>query len=132
MNKRYALALEKAEKLYGTLKIDDLDKSDFNSYEGFLEYLVKANNFENPMPRYLAELITEHRSKVSLDSYGGYPLWAETSFTIGPNTYSVVAYGASDENEGEDAIFGMIYIEEDHMKLAEIKEMKPPAATTEE
>lgn len=123
MNKKYAQCLEKAEKLYGTLKIEDLSKSDFNSYEGFLEYLVRANNFENPMPRYLAELITEDRQKTSLDSNGGYPLWMETSFKIGPATYTVIAYGASDENEGEDALFGMIYVEEDHLKLSEVKEM---------
>ena len=119
MNKKYGLALEKAEKLYGNLKRESLP-DDFNSYEGILDYLVKANNFENPLPRYLAELIIEDRQNSSLDSEGGYPLWSEVSFKIGPSKFSVIAFGASGYHEGKDAIVGMFFVEEDHMKLSEI------------
>lgn len=103
LDKEYQRALEEFKKMTDEELLDEWDSK---------EYLLNENSFENPMDRMTAERIIEGRQGVSLDSLGGYPLWDEVSFIVKGVEYSVIAYGASGENEGEDALFGMIFIKE--------------------
>lgn len=103
MDKEYQRALREFREISDEQSDEELDLK---------EYLLNENSFENPMDRMTAERIIEGRQGVSLDSLGGYPLWDEVSFIVKGVEYSVIAYGASGENEGEDALFGMIFIKE--------------------
>ncbi|MDP3012932.1 MAG: hypothetical protein Q8M92_01730, partial [Candidatus Subteraquimicrobiales bacterium] len=111
--KEYNKALQRFRELQKTKDLDELYDEFDEELLDLQDYILENNSFENPMDRVTAEKIIEHRQRSSLDSHGGYPLWDEVSFKVGKEEYTVIAYGASDENEGEDAIFGMIFVKED-------------------
>jgi len=79
---------------------------------GLMAYLAENNSFDNPMDRESAERIIKEQQKISLEINGGYPLRREASFKIAGEKYTVIAYGTSGENEGEDALFGIIFVKE--------------------
>lgn len=108
------------EKFLKSGKLKDLTHQDMELDEDLEEdlidlkaYLKENNSFENSIDRISAEKIIHDSQKASLDIDGGYPLWDEVSFVINGEEYTVIAYGASNENEGEDALFGIIFVKED-------------------
>lgn len=88
-----------------------LEDEDYIDVE--MDDLYKNNSFENPTDRSTAERVIEYIQKGSLEIYGGYPLWKEVSFTVNDVTYSVIAFGVSESEEGKNAIMGMFFVKED-------------------
>lgn len=106
MDKEYKEKLQRFRKLLNE-NPDDEELCDLE------EYLLENNSFENVLDRASAERLIEHQQRISLEEYGGYPLWKEVSFKVNGEEYTVIAYGASNENEGKDALFGMVFVKED-------------------
>jgi len=110
MKREYEEKIQEFKKL---LKSENMNQIEDELWD--LEiYLIEENSFENPLDRSTAETITERQQRVSLDIFGGYPLWSEVSFEVEGDKYTVIAYGASGENGGEDAIFDILFIKEDN------------------
>lgn len=87
---------------------NELDESEIEE----TEQLVDKNSFETPLDRKTAEAWVKHAIRLSLDVYGGYPIYDELSFSVNGQKYTIIAYGASEENEGSGALMGMLFIKE--------------------
>ncbi|WXG46487.1 MAG: hypothetical protein WED05_07500 [Candidatus Atabeyarchaeum deiterrae] len=130
MDKEYAEKLQRFRRIVTEIpKEDRLWEGPYDNIAFWFEaqYLLENNSFENTMDRVSAEKLIEHEQRGSLDINGGYPLWDEVSFRVNGEEYTVIAYGVSNENEGKDALFDMVFIREDEesRKLREWGSFRP-------
>lgn len=82
--------------------------------------LINHNSFTNTLDREIAEEIIDCEQKLSLGLHGGYPLYDEAYFWADGYPYAVIVYGASNENEGEDALFGMVFVRGDKVWIPKV------------
>lgn len=75
--------------------------------------LVENNSFENPMSRGVVDRVIEDLQHASLRIHGGYPLREDFPLKVNNGKCWVIAYGASNENEGEGALMGMLFVKEE-------------------
>ena len=112
MKKEYKEKIQEFKKLLKSNKTEEIEDELWD----LVEYLTRQNSFENPLDTTTAEIIVERQQRRSLDIHGGYPLRSEASFEVNGEGYTVISYGAGDE----DAIFGMIFVKENDESKAKI------------
>lgn len=110
--KRYRRLYKQLNPDWNTKDFEPAHADTTEEMDNLQTYLIEENSFENPLDRDIANWIIELGTAPTEDE-GGYKLWEEVSFSVNGQDYAVAAYGNSEENEGEDAIAGMLFIKDD-------------------
>ncbi len=103
---------EKLGELRRLLAKEDRDDGDNDALSELSDYVVENCDTHNALDRKTAEAVIDYRQRAALDGWGGYPIRCEKSFGADGTTYSVIAFGCSGENGGQDALDGIVFVRE--------------------
>ncbi|MDG7022942.1 MAG: hypothetical protein JRN45_00315 [Nitrososphaerota archaeon] len=108
MDGNYAEKLQEFRRLMA--KDDQRSDAEEDALSELSDLVVADSTPGNAMDLKTAEAIIGYRQKAALDIWGGYLLRHEKSFEVGGSMYTAVAFGCSGENEGKDALDGIIFM----------------------
>ena len=103
---------EKLEKLRQLMAMKERDDEDDDELCELSDYVLEHSNVSNALERETAESMIRYRQEGALVGSGGYPIRCEKSFEVDRARYTVIAFGCSAENDGKDALDGMVFVRE--------------------
>jgi hypothetical protein len=101
------------DQLLSLMAKKDKDVDDWSTLWELSNFVVENSSLKNALERDIVEALIEQRQEVDLDAHGGYPIRLERTFEAHGRTFSVIAFGCSEMNEGKDAIDGIVFVWED-------------------